>query len=81
MGVIIPDPEAPSNRAAQNSRPPSLRKLMQQCRLVICAFVGIQVSWAFRPFVGSRHSPTQVFGEGAWRNACVNLAEIIAAQR
>ncbi len=45
--------------------------------LVIYAFVGIQMGWILRPFIGSPNVPTQFFREGAWGNAYVKLAEII----
>ena len=44
---------------------------------VIYAFVGIQMGWILRPFIGSPNVPTQFFREGAWGNAYVKLAEII----
>ncbi len=47
--------------------------------LVIYAFLGIQMGWILRPFIGSPNVPTQFFRQGAWGNAYVKLAEIIAA--
>lgn len=44
--------------------------------LVIYAFVGIQMGWILRPFIGSPDAPTQFFREGAWGNAYIKLAEI-----
>ncbi len=52
-------------------------RLMLQGWLVIYAFVGIQMGWVLRPFIGSPDSPTQFFREGAWGNAYVKLAEIV----
>jgi hypothetical protein len=46
--------------------------------LLIYAFIGIQMGWILRPFIGSPNVPTQFFREGAWGNAYVKLAEIIA---
>lgn len=37
--------------------------------IVIYAFVGIQMGWVLRPFVGSPNSPTQFFRDEAWGNA------------
>ena len=45
--------------------------------LIVYAFVGIQMAWILRPFVGDPNSPTQFFREGAWGNAYVELAQII----
>lgn len=47
--------------------------------LIIYAFVGIQMGWVLRPFIGSPDVPTQFFREGAWGNAYVKLAEIIVS--
>lgn len=45
--------------------------------LVIYAFIGIQMAWVLRPFVGSPDIPTQFFRQDAWGNAYVKLAHII----
>ncbi len=45
--------------------------------LVIYAFIGIQMGWVLRPFIGSPNMPPQFFREGAWGNAYVTLANII----
>ncbi len=45
--------------------------------LVIYAFVGIQMGWVLRPFIGNPNSPTQFFRQEAWGNAYVRLAQII----
>ena len=45
--------------------------------LVIYAFVGIQMGWTLRPFVGDPHAPVQFFRAQAVGNAYVRLAEII----
>jgi hypothetical protein len=37
--------------------------------LVIYVFVGIQMGWVLRPFIGDPKNPTQFFREGAWTNA------------
>ena len=44
--------------------------------LVIYAFVGIQMAWTLRPFVGHPGAPTRFFREGAWGNAYVHVAGI-----
>jgi hypothetical protein len=47
--------------------------------LVIYAFVGIQMGWVLRPFIGSPDLPTHFFRQEAWGNAYVRLAEILWA--
>jgi hypothetical protein len=42
--------------------------------LVIYAFVGIQLAWMLRPFIGHPDSPTTFFREEAWGNAYVKVA-------
>jgi hypothetical protein len=37
--------------------------------LVIYVFVGIQMGWVLRPFVGDPNAPVQFFREGSWSNA------------
>ena len=44
--------------------------------VVIYAFVGIQMGWVLRPFIGSPDSPVQFFRDGAWGNAYLKLYEI-----
>ena len=45
--------------------------------LAIYAFVGIQMGWVLRPFIGSPDLTPQFFRQGAWGNAYVNLAKVI----
>ena len=45
--------------------------------LVIYAFVGIQMGWVLRPFIGSPNLPPQFFRQDAWGNAYVRLANIL----
>ena len=42
--------------------------------LILYAFVGIQMGWVLRPFVGDPSKPVQFFRQGAWGNAYVELA-------
>ena len=37
--------------------------------IVIYIFVGIQMAWVLRPFIGDPTAPTQFFREGSWSNA------------
>ena len=52
-------------------------RLLMRAWLVIYAFVGIQMAWVLRPFIGSPHLPPQFFRQDAWGNAYVKLAYII----
>ncbi len=51
--------------------------LLLRIWLVIYAFVGIQMGWILRPFVGAPGEPTQFFREEAWGNAYVKILEIV----
>ncbi len=42
------------------------------------AFVGIQMAWVLRPFIGDPDIPVAFFRSGAWGNAYVVLARMIA---
>lgn len=48
-----------------------------RCWLAIYAFIGIQMAWILRPFVGNPGSPVTFFREDSWGNAYVVLGEII----
>ena len=52
-------------------------RLMLRIWLVIYAFVGIQMAWVLRPFVGSPDLPTHFLRQNAWGNAYVKLLNII----
>ena len=45
--------------------------------IVLYAFVGIQMGWNLRPFIGDPGQPTRFFREGAWENAYVAIAGMI----
>ena len=45
--------------------------------LVIYAFVGVQMAWVLRPFVGDPTKPTTFFRDGAWGNAYVEVARMV----
>jgi hypothetical protein len=45
--------------------------------LVIYAFVGIQMAWVLRPFIGDPTAPTRFFRQGAWGNAYVEVARMV----
>ena len=45
--------------------------LLLRSWLVVYAFVGIQMGWMLRPFVGSPGEPVQFFRDETWGNAYV----------
>lgn len=46
--------------------------------LVLYAFVGVQLGWVLRPFVGSPGGEVAFFRGGAWGNAYVVVARLVA---
>ena len=58
------------------ARNPRHRMLLRTW-IVIYAFVGIQMAWVLRPFVGDPNSATRFFRQGAWGNAYVEVARMI----
>jgi hypothetical protein len=45
--------------------------------LIIYAFVGIQMGWVLRPFIGHPDLPVSFFREDSWSNAYVFLARTV----
>ncbi|MDR3633715.1 MAG: hypothetical protein P4L84_07745 [Isosphaeraceae bacterium] len=45
--------------------------------LLIYAFVGVQMGWLLRPFIGAPDQPVQFFRSGSWENAYVIVARMI----
>jgi hypothetical protein len=43
--------------------------------LIVYAFVGIQMGWVLRPFIGRPGSEAEFFRDGAWGNAYVEVAK------
>jgi len=58
------------------TRNPRHRAIMRTW-LFIYAFVGIQMGWVLRPFVGAPGARPTFFREGAWGNAYVIVAETL----
>lgn len=52
-------------------------KWMLRAWLVIYAFIGIQMAWVGRPFIGAPGMETRLLREGAWSNAYVHLAKVL----
>jgi hypothetical protein len=53
-------------------------RLLLRLWLVIYAFVGIQMGWLLRPFIGHPNQPTQFFRPESWGNAYVIVWGMIA---
>ncbi len=45
--------------------------------IVIYVFVGIQMGWVLRPFIGDPRAPVQFFREDSWSNAYVVVIEML----
>ena len=56
---------------ARDSRHRGLLRLW----LIIYCFVGIQLAWLLRPFIGQPDAPTHFFREDTWGNAYVIVAQ------
>jgi hypothetical protein len=52
-------------------------RVLLRAWLVVYAFVGIQMGWVLRPFVGHPNAPTRFLREGAWGNAYEHVAGIL----
>lgn len=52
-------------------------RLLLRVWLVIYAFVGVQMAWVLRPFIGDPSQPTRFFRSGAWGNAYVEVARMV----
>ena len=45
--------------------------------VLLYVFVGVQMGWVLRPFVGQPEMPVQFFRQGAWGNAYVEVLRMI----
>ena len=61
------------------SRRPQHRWMLRAW-MVLYAFVGIQMGWVLRPFIGEPSGPVQFFRAGAWDNAYVIVIQMIWRQ-
>ena len=52
-------------------------RLLLRAWLIVFAFVGIQMGWVLRPFIGNPRGATTFFRAGAWGNAYVEVAGMI----
>ena len=57
---------------------PRHRKLLR-CWIFIYGFVGIQMGWLLRPFIGNPEAATTFFRDETWGNAYIKLIEIFKA--
>jgi len=53
-------------------------RILLRLWIVIYAFVGIQMAWVLRPFIGDPHTPTGFFRHDAWGNAYEQFARALA---
>ena len=52
---------------------------MLRAWIVIYVFVGIQMAWVLRPFIGDPLKAVQFFREGSWSNAYEEVWKILSA--
>lgn len=52
-------------------------RVLLRAWLITYAFVGIQMGWVLRPFIGTPEAPTRFFREGAWGNAYIEFTNIV----
>jgi hypothetical protein len=58
---------------ARNSK----HRWMLRTWIIIYVFVGIQMAWVLRPFIGDPRAPVQFFREGSWSNAYEVVIQMI----
>jgi hypothetical protein len=58
------------------ARDPRHRRLLRGW-LGLYAFVGIQMGWVLRPFVGDPAQPVRFFREDTWGNAYLKVVEMV----
>lgn len=54
-----------------------VHRVLMRVWLCLYAFVGIQMAWVLRPFVGAPNVPTQFFRDEKWGNAYVEVLRLI----
>jgi len=52
-------------------------RLLLRVWFFLYAFVGIQMGWVLRPFIGTPHLPVTFFRSEAWGNAYVVVAGLV----
>jgi hypothetical protein len=53
------------------------QRWMLRTWIIIYIFVGIQMGWVLRPFIGNPRAPVQFFREGSWSNAYEVVLQMI----
>jgi hypothetical protein len=53
------------------------QRWMLRTWIIIYIFVGIQMGWVLRPFIGNPRAPVQFFREGSWSNAYMVVLQTI----
>jgi hypothetical protein len=53
------------------------QRWMLRTWIIIYIFVGIQMGWVLRPFIGNPRAPVQFFREGSWSNAYLFVLQMI----
>lgn len=78
FGVASVAAQLPLRRAYQPlvERDPRHRAMVRVW-LALYAFVGIQMGWVLRPFIGSPTTPVEFFRAGAWDNAYMVVARMV----
>ena len=52
-------------------------RVMYRVWMCLYVFVGIEMAWVLRPFVGAPGLPVQFFRHGAWGNAYTQLIDLV----
>ncbi len=55
----------------------SAHRWMLRTWILIYVFVGIQMAWVLRPFIGDPRAPVQFFREDSWSNAYVVVLAMV----
>lgn len=54
-----------------------IHRVLYRLWLIVFAFVGIQMGWVLRPFIGDPARPTEFFRNNAWSNAYLAIVKIV----
>ena len=52
-------------------------RVLYRVWMILYVFVGIEMAWVLRPFVGAPGMPVQFFRHGAWGNAYTRIIELV----
>ncbi len=81
-GVMFAIASVAAQRTLYRSYVPLIRRnpahrWLARCWILLYVFVGIQMAWVLRPFVGHPDLPTQFFRQESWGNAYVVVAQLV----